>query len=224
MNSQELAAYIDHSLLKPHSTRSDIDTLCSEATEHAFATVCVNPVWVSYVARKLADSTVGIATTIGFPLGATTAFTKVEETRDAVRNGATEIDMVLNIGALRSGLNNFVFDEIAAVVAAADTLPVKVILECCYLTDDEKRTACRLSMQAQASYVKTSTGFGDTGATLDDVKLMKEEVGETLGIKAAGGIRDYETALAFIHAGATRLGTSAGVTILEQATSKNPSS
>lgn len=215
MTRSELATYIDHSQLKAAASQSDIDQLCDEAVEHGFATVCVNPVWVTYCAKRLADASVGIATTIGFPLGATTAFIKVEETREAIRNGATEIDMVINIGALKSGYSGFVADEIHAVVEAADAAPVKVILECCYLTDTEKRMACALAKNAGAAYVKTSTGFGTHGATLEDVRLMKQEVGETLNIKAAGGIRSYEDAVAFIEAGATRLGTSNGVEIIK---------
>lgn len=214
MTRAELATYIDHSLLKPDATRVEIAQICAEALEYGFATVCVNPVWVSFVAKQLVRSQVGIATTVGFPLGATTAFTKVEEARDAIRNGATEIDMVLNIGALKSGYESFVRDEIRAVVNDVAAVPVKVILECCYLSEDEKRRACQLCAESGAAYVKTSTGFGESGATLDDVRLMKGEVGEKLGIKAAGGIRTYEQAVAFIDAGATRIGTSNGIVIL----------
>lgn len=224
MIPENLAAYIDHTLLKPHATREEISDLCNEALEHRFATVCVNPVWVSHVATLLRESGVGIATVVGFPLGASTAFTKVEEARDAIRNGATEIDMVLNIGALKSGYTSFVHDEIESLVSDVEAVPVKVILECCYLTDDEKRIACGLCRDAGAAYVKTSTGFGESGATIDDVRLMKQEVGDVLGIKAAGGIRTLADAMAYIEAGATRIGTSAGVSIVRESISRTPSS
>lgn len=216
MTRHELASYIDHSLLQAIVSRPEIDTLCNEALEHGFPIVTVNPVWTSYCASRLEGSPVGVNTVVGFPLGATTAFVKVEETREAIRNGAAEVDMVINIGALKSGYPEFVAHEIEAVVEAAGNVPVKVILETCYLTDAEKREVCGLCLKAKAAFVKTSTGFGTAGATVEDVRLMREAVGDALGVKASGGIKSYAEACALIEAGATRLGTSRGVALLAE--------
>ena len=213
----QVARMIDHTMLAAYATELDLRELCEEAAEHGFASVTVNPVWTSFCAKKLAGTEVGIDACIGFPLGATSASMKVEEARDAVRAGATEIDMVMNIGALKSGYTRFVEQEIAAVVKAVKGIPVKVILECSYLSEDEKIAACLMSQRAGAAYVKTSTGFGNGGATLEDVTLMKRTVGDELGIKAAGGIRTLGDVLAMVQAGATRIGTSAGLKILEDA-------
>ena len=217
MNRAQLAKMIDHSELHPYATRVDIDELCKEAVTCGFATVCVNPVWTSYCAKRLAGTGVKVCPAIGFPLGATTAHVKLEETREAVRHGAGEIDMVINVGALKSGCPQFVEEEIAAVVKAAATLPVKVIIETCLLSKQEKVDLCKMAMRAGAAFVKTSTGFNGAGATVEDVRLMREIVGRLLGVKAAGGIRTYEQACALIEAGATRIGTSAGVEIIAEA-------
>lgn len=210
-----MARLIDHTMLRAFATEVDIRELCEEALEYNFATVTINPAWTSFCAKKLAGSPVGVNTCIAFPLGASTAQMKVEEARDAVRNGATEIDMVINIGALKSGYPSFVEREIAAVVKAVGGTPVKVILECSYLTRDEKVAVCEMSKRAGATYVKTATGFGNGGATVEDVLLMKAAVGNDLGVKAAGGIRTFGDAMAMLRAGASRIGTSAGIEILE---------
>jgi deoxyribose-phosphate aldolase len=206
---------IDHTLVRPYATQLDIDELCDEAIRHGFATVAINPAWTSYCAKRVAGTGVGVTVCVGFPLGATTAHIKVEEAREAVRNGATEIDMVINIGALKSGYPKFVEQEIAAVVRAVKGVPVKVILETSFLTRDEKVAVCQISVGAGAAFVKTSTGFGHAGATVEDVALMRQVVGSRLGVKAAGGIRAYADAIAMIEAGANRLGTSTSVEILE---------
>ncbi|WP_245552892.1 deoxyribose-phosphate aldolase [Brevibacillus massiliensis] len=209
----QLNKYIDHTLLKPEATAEMIDQLCAEAKEYGFASVCVNPTWVKRSAEKLAGTNVKVCTVIGFPLGATTPEAKAAETRDAVANGAAEVDMVLNIGALKSGDYELVKRDVAAVVEAADGALVKVILETCLLGDQEKVTACKLSVEAGAHYVKTSTGFSTGGATVEDIALMRKTVGPDIGVKASGGIRDRAAALAMIEAGATRIGTSSGVAI-----------
>jgi deoxyribose-phosphate aldolase len=210
----ELAAMIDHTQVRAYATQRDVTELCDEAVRFGFANVSVNPVWTSFCAKRLAGTGVGVNPTIGFPLGANTAYVKVEEAKEAVRNGATELDMVINIGALRSGFPDFVGREIAAVVKAAQGLPVKVILETSYISDEEKVAVCQISMRAGASFVKTSTGYGHAGATPEDVILMRRTVGDLLGVKAAGGIRSYTDVMVMIEAGATRIGTSAGVAIL----------
>jgi deoxyribose-phosphate aldolase len=210
-----MARLIDHTMLRAYATEVDIRELCDEALEYNFATVTVNPAWTSFCAKKLAGSPVGVNTCVAFPLGASTAQMKVEEARDAMRNGATEIDMVINIGALKSGYPSFVEREIAAVVKAVGGIPVKVILECSYLTRDEKVAVCEMSKRAGATYVKTATGFGNGGATVEDIQLMKAAVGDTMGVKAAGGIRTFGDAMAMLRAGASRIGTSAGIEILE---------
>lgn len=205
---------IDHTILKPDATEDQVRKLCREAREHGFATVCVNPAYVSISAQELKGTDVGVTTVVGFPLGATTPTSKAVETRDAIANGATEIDMVINVGALKSGNDDLVRRDIEAVVdASGGKAIVKVILENALLTDDEKVRGCLLSKMAGADFVKTSTGFGPGGATVEDVRLMRTTVGPEMGIKAAGGIRDRETAKAMIAAGATRIGASASVAI-----------
>jgi deoxyribose-phosphate aldolase len=211
----ELSAYFDHTLLKPESTRSDITRLCSEARQYRFATVCVNPFWVPEAARQLAGSGVGITTVVGFPLGAASTFAKAAEARDAIAAGATEIDMVLNVGALKSGMYAEVEKDIAAVVEACKgRAVVKVILETGMLSDEEKVKACELSKSAGANFVKTSTGFGPGGATVHDIALMRQTVGPEMGVKASGGVRDLEAVRSLIAAGATRIGASASVAIV----------
>ncbi len=206
--------YIDHTLLKPESTQDQIEQLISEAIEYDFASVCINPTWVSYAAKRLEKSDVRVCTVIGFPLGANTSSVKAFETQDAIHNGATEIDMVINIGLLKSGQFEAVEDDIRAVVKASGDKLVKVIIEACLLTDKEKIKACQLAVLAGADFVKTSTGFSTGGATIADVALMRQTVGQDIGVKAAGGARSLADAQAFIEAGATRIGTSAGVTIV----------
>lgn len=206
--------YIDHTLLKPESTQEQIKQLTDEAKAYHFASVCVNPTWVAYAKEQLKDSDVKVCTVIGFPLGATTSQTKAFETQDAIANGADEVDMVINIGKLKSKQYDEVEDDIRAVVEASGGKLVKVIIEACLLTNDEKVKACQLSVAAGADYVKTSTGFSLHGATIEDVALMRQTVGPDIGVKAAGGARSLADAEAFIAAGATRIGTSAGVAIV----------
>ncbi|MDC0764380.1 deoxyribose-phosphate aldolase [Brevibacillus sp. HB1.2] len=206
--------YIDHTLLKPDATQEMIDKLCQEAREHDFMSVCVNPYWVKRSAELLAGSDVKVCTVIGFPLGASTIESKAAETRDAIANGATEVDMVLNVGALKSGDLETVKKDIVAVKQAAGDILLKVILETCLLTEEEKVVACKLSVEAGADYVKTSTGFSTGGATVEDIALMRKTVGPNVGVKASGGVRDGEAAVAMIEAGASRVGTSSGVSIV----------
>lgn len=206
--------YIDHTLLKADSRKDQIDQLLAEAKEHQFASVCVNPGWVAYCADQLKDSPVKVCTVVGFPLGATTSATKAFETADAIAKGADEIDMVINIGAAKDGNWQLVEDDVRAVVEASGDKLVKVIIEACLLTDEEKVKACEASVRAGADFVKTSTGFSTGGATIADVQLMRQTVGPTVGVKAAGGARNLADAQAFIDAGATRIGTSAGVAIV----------
>lgn len=213
--------YIDHTLLKPESTQTQIDKLIAEAVEYQFASVCVNPTWVSYAAKALKGTEVNVCTVIGFPLGANTSSVKAFETKDAVANGADEIDMVINIGQLKSGQYDAVEADIRAVVEASGDKLVKVIIETCLLTDDEKVKACQLAVAAGADYVKTSTGFSTAGANIADVTLMRKTVGPNIGVKAAGGTRSYADAEAFIKAGATRIGTSAGVAIVNGETANS---
>jgi deoxyribose-phosphate aldolase len=214
-----VAGMIDHTLLKPDATRHDIETLCREAAQFKFATVCVNPAWVAPAARLLAGTTVGVCSVVGFPLGATTADVKAYETRRAIFDGAREIDMVINVGALKSGDLRAVERDIEAVTSTCRDCGAlsKVIIEAALLTDDEKVTACTLARAAGADYVKTSTGFGPGGATAADVALMRRVVGAEMGVKAAGGVRDLEGLKAMVAAGATRVGASAGVKIVQQA-------
>ncbi len=219
LTPEELARYIDHTLLKPEATSEQIRQVCREALQYHFASVCVNPSYVEIVARELSGSDVKTCSVVGFPLGATLPEVKTFETRKSIELGAQEIDMVINIGALKSGDEELVGKDIEAVVEVVherDAL-VKVIIEAALLTDEEKVRACLIAKRAGADYVKTSTGFGPGGATVEDVKLMRATVGPSMGVKAAGGIRTLEKALAMIEAGATRIGASAGVKIVQEA-------
>jgi deoxyribose-phosphate aldolase len=215
-----VAAMIDHTLLKPDATRAEIEKLCREAAEFHFATVCINPTWVKVAAQLLRGSGVGVCTVVGFPLGATTADVKHYETRRVIFDGAAEVDMVINIGALKSGDLQTVERDIAAVVGPCREANVisKVIIEAALLNDDEKIAACTLSKAAGADFVKTSTGFASGGATAHDVALMRRIVGADMGVKAAGGVRDYEGLKAMVAAGASRVGASAGVKIVQEST------
>lgn len=213
-----VAALIDHTLLKPDAKESEIDQLCAEAGEHGFASVCVNPVYVGRCRTNLAGTGVKTCTVIGFPLGATFSEVKAAEARRAQELGAEEIDMVIPVGLLKSGRQDLVAADIAAVVATRNAgNVVKVIIETCLLTDDEKRAACRIAAAAGADYVKTSTGFAGGGATAHDVALMRAEVGPAMGVKASGGVKDLAAVQAMIAAGATRIGASAGVRIVKEA-------
>ncbi|MFW5799946.1 MAG: deoxyribose-phosphate aldolase [Spirochaetota bacterium] len=215
MDNIKLAKMIDHTLLKPESTKESVKKVCDEAKTHNFASVCINPCWVSFVAKELKQSDVKVCTVIGFPLGATHSEVKAYETAKAISEGAEEIDMVINIGAVKSADWNFVEKDIKAVVnETKDKALVKVILETCLLNDEEIIKACEISMRGGADFVKTSTGFSKGGATIGAVKLMRKTVGLDFGVKASGGIRDRKTALQMIEAGATRLGASSGVKIL----------
>lgn len=210
----DLAPLIEHTQLRPEATAGDIETLCAEAVRHRFHAVCVHGSWVARARHLLGETQVKVVTVAGFPLGAADSDSKRFETEAAIDNGAHEIDVVLHVGRLRDGDDAYVLRELRDVVEAADDRPVKVILETCLLTRDEKVRACRLVLESGAQFVKTSTGFGRGGATVPDVRLLRETVGDALGVKAAGGIRDRATALALVEAGATRLGTSAGVAIV----------
>ena len=212
----EIGSMIDHTLLKADAIEGAIRKLCGEAKEYRFAAVCVNPYYVKLANSLLKDSNVKVATVIGFPLGANTSEVKAFEAEDAIKNGADEVDMVINIGALKNKDYDLVKEDIKAVVnAAKDKALVKVIIETCLLTEEEKIMACKLSEEAGADYVKTSTGFSTGGATVEDVKLMKEVVGDRLKIKASGGIRDYKKAKAMVDAGASRIGASASIDIVK---------
>ncbi len=213
--SMNLASFIDHTLLKSDATAEAIDKLCQETIEYRFASVCVNPVHVSRAVENMKDSGIPVTSVVGFPLGANSWEIKAAETRDAVSRGAGEIDMVINIGALKDGNYQEVFRDIEAVVKAASGRPVKVILETALLTNDQKVAACILAKAAGAAFVKTSTGFGPAGATVEDVALMRSVVGPEMGVKASGGIRDAATARAMIAAGASRLGASASIAIIK---------
>jgi deoxyribose-phosphate aldolase len=215
---RDVARLIDHTILKPDATRKEIEKLCAEAAEHGFMSVCVNPTWVKLAAASLKGSGVAVCTVIGFPLGASTSETKAQEAVRAQDDGAVELDMVIQIGRLKSGEIDVVRDDIAAVVGARRRGSlVKVIIETCFLSDDEKKTACRLAKEAGADFVKTSTGFGSGGATAADIALMRAAVGPSLGVKASGGVRDYGHVLDMVRAGATRIGASAGVKIVQEA-------
>lgn len=216
MKLSELAAMIDHTLLKPEAKPEDIERICAEANQYHFGAVCVNPVYVK-LARSRVDRGVHVASVVGFPLGATPSEVKAYETRKAIEDGADEIDMVIHVGALKAGDLNSVEKDIGMVVDAANGKPVKVIIEACLLTDAEKEAACRASAAAGAAFVKTSTGFCSGGATVEDVRLMRRVVGDRLGVKASGGIRDFKSAMAMVEAGANRLGVSAGIRIIEEA-------
>jgi deoxyribose-phosphate aldolase len=221
-----VASMIDHTLLKPDASRSDIEALCREAADFGFATVCVNPTWVALCARLLAPraNKVGVCSVVGFPLGATTCDVKHYETRRAIFDGATEIDMVINVGALKSGDLRVVEQDIESVTGPCREAGVlsKVIIEAALLTDDEKVAACTLSKAAGADFVKTSTGFGPGGATVADVALMRRIVGDEMGVKAAGGVRDLTGLTAMVAAGATRVGASAGVRIVQESRGQAP--
>jgi deoxyribose-phosphate aldolase len=219
-----VAGMIDHTLLKPDASRADIEALCREAAEYSFATVCVNPTWVAECGRRLRGTSVKVCSVVGFPLGATTPDTKHYETRRVIFDGAREIDMVINVGALKSGDLGAVERDIEAVTRPCREAGVlsKVIIEAALLNDDEKVAACTLAKAAGADYVKTSTGFGPGGATAADVALMRRVVGEEMGVKAAGGVRDLEGLKALVAAGATRVGASAGVRIVQQSRGEQP--
>nr|WP_263315038.1 deoxyribose-phosphate aldolase [Mammaliicoccus sp. Marseille-Q6498] len=210
-----LAKYIDHTALKPDTTLEQIDALLSEAKEYGFKSVCVNPTHVAHASKVLEGSDVLVCTVIGFPLGATTSEVKAFETEDAIKKGANEVDMVINIGALKDGRDEDVKRDIESVISAANGVTTKVIIETSLLTDAEKVRACELALAAGADFVKTSTGFSTGGATAEDIKLMRETVGPDLGVKASGGIRSYEDVKTMIDNGATRIGASAGVKILK---------
>lgn len=218
LTQSQLAKYMDHTLLKADATLDGIDRVVAEAKQFGCASVCVNPFWVPYVARLLDGSGVATCTVVGFPLGASSTASKVFETTDAIANGADEIDMVINIGELKAAHAELVREDIRAVAEAthAGGKLLKVIIECCLLTDDEKRLACLLCAEAGADFVKTSTGFSTGGATVADVTLMRECVGPDFGVKAAGGIRTLADAYAMIEAGASRLGVSAAASILAE--------
>lgn len=216
MNKKDLARMIDHTILKPEATEAEIDRLCKEALEYNFASVCVNPAMVEKAAGMLKGSDVKVCTVIGFPLGATTTEVKAFETEDVIKKGATEVDMVINVGKLKEGNLEYVKKDIEAVVNAAKGKALtKVIIETCLLTDEEKVTACKLSKEAGTDFVKTSTGFSTGGATGSDIKLMRETVGPELGVKASGGVRTLEDAMTMIENGATRIGASASIAICE---------
>jgi len=211
---------IDHTFLKPFGTKADIDTLLEEAITYDFKSVCINPTWVKYAAESLKKSDVLVCTVIGFPLGASTTQTKVYETKDALKNGANEIDMVLNIGWVKDGEYDLVEKEIKAVKEECQSHTLKVILETCFLEKDEIEKSAKAAINAGADFVKTSTGFGTGGATVEDVKLMKDVAGKEKEVKASGGVRSLEDLEAMVEAGATRIGASSGVSIMQGKTSK----
>ena len=216
MNKAQIAKMIDHTILKAEATESEIIKLCKEAIHYDFASVCVNPSMVPVAAKELKGTHVKVCTVIGFPLGATTTEVKVFETKDVIEKGATEVDMVINVGKLKERNLEYVKNDIKAVVEAAKGKALtKVIIETCLLTDEEKVIACQLSKEAGADFVKTSTGFSTGGATAADIKLMRETVGPDMGVKASGGVRSREDALAMIENGATRIGASASISICE---------
>ena len=211
---KNIAKMIDHTVLKAFSTREDVIKVCKEAKEYGFFSVCINPTHIELAKKELEGSTVKVCTVIGFPLGANTSEVKAFETKDAIAKGAHEVDMVINIGALKDKEYDLVYNDIKAVVDAANKEAlVKVIIETCYLTDEEKKIACELSVKAGADYVKTSTGFGTGGSTPEDIKLMRDVVGPNIGVKASGGVRTTEDAIKVINAGASRIGASASISI-----------
>ena len=209
-----IAKYIDHTILKPIAQRKDIEKLCSEAREYNFASVCVNPCWVSYASELLKNTDVKVCTVIGFPLGANDSVVKAFEAKRAIEQGASEVDMVINIGALKAGEYDIVRKDIQAVRQASAGKVLKVIIETSYLTDEEKQKVCKICAEVGADFVKTSTGFSDGGATAEDVALMAASAGSKVKVKASGGIRTREDALKMIEAGASRLGTSSGIKIV----------
>jgi len=210
----QLNQYIDHTILKATASPKDIVQLCAEAVQFKFYAICVNGCYIKLAKTELKNSKVKIAAVIGFPLGAMSTEAKIAEAVQCVADGADEIDMVINIGLLKAGQADLVEDEIAAIKKAIGKQVLKVIIETCYLTNEEKKMACRAALNADADFVKTSTGFGTGGATIEDVKLMKAEVGDKLRIKASGGIRDLKTALEYIELGVSRLGTSSGIALV----------
>lgn len=211
----EVNKYIDHTILKPETTKAQILTLCEEAKQFNFASVCVNPTWVATCANELKGTDVKVCTVIGFPLGATFKEVKAYETKLAIENGASEIDMVINVGAAKDQNWELVYEDIKAVVEAANGVLVKVIIETCLLTDEEKVKACEMAVKAGAHFVKTSTGFSTGGATAADVALMRQTVGESVGVKASGGVRTAEDMKVMVEAGANRIGTSGGVSLVQ---------
>jgi deoxyribose-phosphate aldolase len=218
LTASEMAKRIDHTLLKPEASRSSFDRLCNEAVQYGFKAVCVNSGWAAYVADKVRGSGVAVCSVVGFPLGAMDNAAKAFEAQKAVEHGATELDMVLNVGTLKSGDLKTVEADIRTVRLAAESpIILKVIIETCLLTEAEKIRACEIAKYTGADFVKTSTGFSSGGATVEDVALMRKVIGESMGVKASGGIKDWVSALAMIKAGANRLGTSAGVVIVENA-------
>ncbi len=214
MDLKKVASMIDHTLLKADATEEQLKQLCAEARQYKFATVCVNPTNIAYCKKELAGSGVGVCTVIGFPLGANTSDTKAFETKNAIALGADEVDMVINIGAMKNKKYDLVQKDIEAVVNAAGKTPVKVIIETCLLTEEEKIKACEMSKKAKAAFVKTSTGFSTGGATKEDIYLMRKTVGPEMGVKASGGVRSAEDADMMLANGATRLGTSSSVKIV----------
>jgi len=212
---KNIAKYIDHTILKPDATTEQVKKICIEAKEYGFASVCVNPTHVQLVASELQGSDVKTCVVVGFPLGANASQTKAYEAKNVVSLGAQEVDMVINVGAAKEGNWDLVQSDIKSVVAAAAGTLVKVIIETCLLTDEEKVKACEAAVVAGADFVKTSTGFSTGGATTEDIALMRKTVGPDIGVKASGGVRDYATAEAMINAGATRIGASAGIAIVE---------
>lgn len=219
-----LNTFIDHTLLRADASKEEIAALCKEAIQYNFASVCILPYWVPFAASALRETSVAVCTVVGFPLGCHTPETKRFEAEQLASMGAQELDMVLNIAALKARDLETVEDEITKVVKSVGNRKVKVILETCYLTDEEKILACRIAENSGAAFVKTSTGFGKNGATVEDVALMKKAVGNSVGVKASGGIRDYETALKMVETGASRLGTSAGLAIAKGFPTKNSDS
>lgn len=209
-----LAKYIDHTILKPNATKEEVEVVCNEAKQYEFASVCVNQYYTKYVSGQLDGSGVKVCTVVGFPLGAVSKEVKAFETSKAIEDGAEEIDMVINVGALKDKEYEIVLDDIKAVVAASGDKLVKVIIETCLLSDEEKVKACELAVEAGANFVKTSTGFSTGGATVADVSLMKNTVGNRALVKASGGVRGYETAVEVIEAGADRIGASSGIAIV----------
>ncbi|MDF2522290.1 MAG: deoxyribose-phosphate aldolase [Clostridia bacterium] len=222
MDKKTLASYFDHTILKADAKEQDVEKLCKEAAEYSFASVCVNAANVKQAAELLKDSSVKVCTVVGFPLGATLPQVKAFEAQEAIKDGAAEVDMVINVGALKSGRLDLVEADIKAVAAACKGKALlKVIIETCLLTDEEKVTVCQLAKKAGADYVKTSTGFSTGGATAEDIRLMRKTVGADMGVKASGGIRDLETALKMIEAGASRIGASASVNIVNDMKADN---
>lgn len=216
----QLSRYIDHTLLKPEAQLNQIEKLCAEAKDHGFFSVCVNTSYVPICANLLSNTSVKVCCVVGFPLGAMDTASKAFETQNAIKNGAQEIDMVIHIGALKDKRSEYVLNDIKSVVKAAEGRTVKVIIETALLNQEEKALACKLALEAGAHFVKTSTGFSGGGATIEDVKLMKSIVGNQMEVKASGGIKDAAQAMAMIEAGATRLGTSSGITIIQGGTVK----